>query len=379
MTFDEIHGILYLTEHIDADQKRQKGGLMHDQIAEQVGKLTESDVIYPYSQLSLVKNTSPSDSALTTNADGSRNYRDPIVVLAFVIGNDLMRSHFFYVEEKRDFLYTFDMTGVQTTQFHSHNFIEFAYVAEGTLRLIINGETVEFEKGDICLMEQNTKHAEVMSREETKLVYISLSSDLFEKIVDVDNAKSHEEQYLRSVMLQKKENYQFVHFRPTSDAPETAETVLAILNEAYRHRPGSGHIIRGYVIRFLHLLTDEHTFSLTSAEKAHLRHRLYLDICAYAKKHCADISIGALAEKFHYNADYFNRIIKEFSGMTYIEFLQGVRLEEAERLLTETGLSVSAVANEVGYHNLGYFYKLFRSKHGILPSEYRALHKKTDR
>lgn len=352
---------------------------MRKRIAEQVDKLTKSDVIYPYSQLLLLNNVPPSESALTTNADGSRNYRDPIVVLAFVIGNDLMRSHFFYVEEKRDFLSAFDMTDVQTTQFHSHNFIEFAYVAEGTLRLIINGETVEFAEGDICLMERNTKHAEVMSKEETKLVYISLSSDLFEKIVNVDNAKSHEEQYLRAVMLQKKENYQFVHFHPTADAPETAETVLSILNEAYRHRPGSGHIIRGYVIRFLHLLTDEHTFSLTSAEKAHLRHRLYLDICAYTKKHCADISVGALAERFHYNADYFNRIIKEFSGMTYTEFLQGVRLEEAERILTETDISVSAAANEVGYHNLGYFYKLFRKKHGILPNEYRTLHQKAAR
>lgn len=352
---------------------------MRDRIAEQVGKLTETNIIYPYSQLFLSKNVSPSESALTTNADGSRNYRDPIVVLTFVLGNDLMKSHFFYVEEKRDFLSAFDMTGVQTTQFHSHNFIEFAYVAEGTLRLIINGETVEFSEGDICLMEQNTKHAEVMSEEETKLVYISLSSDLFEKIVDVDKSKSHEEQYLRAVMLQKKENYQFVHFRPTSDATETAETILSILNEASRHRPGSSHIIRGYVIRFLHLLTDEHTFSLTSTEKAHLRHRLYLDICAYTKKHCADISIGELSEKFHYNADYFNRIIKEFSGMTYTEFLQSVRLEEAERLLIETGLSVSAAANEVGYHNLGYFYKIFRKKHGLLPNEYRSLHKKAER
>lgn len=147
--------------------------------------------------------------------------------------------------------------------------------------------------------------------------------------------------------------------------------MLAILREAAEKRPGSRHIIKGYVIRFLHLLTGEHTFSLTSAEKAHLRRQLYLDICAYTKKHCADISINKLVEKFHYNADYFNRIIKEFSGMTYTEFLHDVRLKEAERLLTETDRPICAVASEIGYHNLGYFYRIFREKHGVLPKEYR--------
>lgn len=340
-------------------------------IAEQTELLTKTDDVRPYAEL---LGTNKKDPAMTTNADGSRSYNDPIVVLAFVIGTGEMRAHFFYVEEKRNLLFAYDMTDADTTLFHSHDFIEFAYVAEGTLRLVINGEVLEFAPGDICLMDRNTEHAEVLGTERTKLVYISFSSELFESIVDADKAKSHEEQYLRSILLRKKESYQFVHFKPTADAPETARTILSILTEAAGKKPGSEQIIRGNVIRFLHLLTDEHSFSLTSAEKAHLRRQLYLDICAYTKKHCADISIGRLVDKFHYNADYFNRIIKEFSGMTYTEFLHDVRLKAAEKLLSETDRPISTVAAEVGYQNLGYFYKLFREKHGILPNEYRHTH-----
>lgn len=195
-------------------------------IAQETEKLTKTELIKPHSALFGSAVDDPKGRALTTNADGSRDYDDPIVVLAFVIGEDLMRAHFFYVEENRDHLSAFDMKGAETTVFHSHNFIEFAYVAEGTLRLIINGEVIEFEPGDICLMDRNTEHAEVLGDDLTKLVYISFSSELFESIVDADKAKSHEEQYLRSVLLRKKESYQFVRFRPTADAPERQRRCL---------------------------------------------------------------------------------------------------------------------------------------------------------
>ena len=57
--------------------------------------------------------------------------------------------------------------------------------------------------------------------------------------------------------------------------------------------------------------------------------------------------------------------------MTYSEYLQDIRLKKARQLLEETDLSVADIAEQVGYHNKGYFYKLFTRKYGVTPAQYR--------
>ncbi len=47
------------------------------------------------------------------------------------------------------------------------------------------------------------------------------------------------------------------------------------------------------------------------------------------------------------------------------------RLERAERLLLTTPKSIEEIAENVGYHNKGYFYKIFQEKSGMTPSRYR--------
>ena len=48
-----------------------------------------------------------------------------------------------------------------------------------------------------------------------------------------------------------------------------------------------------------------------------------------------------------------------------------LRLERAELLLTETNNTIEQIAEEVGYHNKGYFYKLFQEKYEETPASYR--------
>lgn len=76
-------------------------------------------------------------------------------------------------------------------------------------------------------------------------------------------------------------------------------------------------------------------------------------------------------ERFHFQRDYFNRLIRKKTGMTYSEYLQNIRLEQAKRLLIETELTISEIAEQVGYRNKGYFYQLFVEKYNMTPGKYK--------
>jgi transcriptional regulator GlxA family with amidase domain len=57
--------------------------------------------------------------------------------------------------------------------------------------------------------------------------------------------------------------------------------------------------------------------------------------------------------------------------MTYLEYVQDIRLKNARMLLQSTDKTVDEVADAVGYQNKGYFYKIFLDKYGVTPAKLR--------
>jgi transcriptional regulator GlxA family with amidase domain len=67
----------------------------------------------------------------------------------------------------------------------------------------------------------------------------------------------------------------------------------------------------------------------------------------------------------------FIRRFSQATGMTPLDYVHALRLEEAKQMLETTELSVEAIANEVGYEDTSFFGRLFRRKVGIAPGRYR--------
>lgn len=67
----------------------------------------------------------------------------------------------------------------------------------------------------------------------------------------------------------------------------------------------------------------------------------------------------------------FKRRFTEATGMSPLEYIHTVRLEEAKQLLEATDLPVEAIAVEVGYQDASFFGRLFRRKAALTPAQYR--------
>ncbi|WP_343729904.1 helix-turn-helix domain-containing protein [Duganella sp.] len=78
------------------------------------------------------------------------------------------------------------------------------------------------------------------------------------------------------------------------------------------------------------------------------------------------------------NRNKINDVLKAELGMTFISYLNKLRLTEAARLLTENSSSaVAEVAYSVGYGNVSYFNKLFKEEYGCAPRTFRKLKQTT--
>lgn len=128
-----------------------------------------------------------------------------------------------------------------------------------------------------------------------------------------------------------------------------------LLCEIIEQRVGFYDISKGLLARLLRTLSLDYAFMLTSQEKQKVNDLLFCEVEKYISNNYRTVTIQELVEHFHYNEDYYNRLIKKYSGCTYSEYVKNVRLTEAEKLLRNTELSVEQIAVMSGYQSRGKF------------------------
>ncbi len=83
------------------------------------------------------------------------------------------------------------------------------------------------------------------------------------------------------------------------------------------------------------------------------------------------IYIDHLAELTGYSTAYFESFFKAYMGKTPSEYIVLYRLDTAKRLLAETDMSVTEIAQNCGFANVSYFIRSFRRAYRTTPYGYR--------
>ncbi|MEZ4965290.1 MAG: helix-turn-helix domain-containing protein [Saprospiraceae bacterium] len=94
-----------------------------------------------------------------------------------------------------------------------------------------------------------------------------------------------------------------------------------------------------------------------------------------------EISLEKLANALNAGKHHVSQVINEHLGLSFFEYVNQLRVEEAKQLLAETSrsdLHVIEIAYAVGFNNKVSFNTAFKKSTGMTPTEYRRNHGKTD-
>ena len=249
---------------------------------------------------------------------------------------------------------------------HTHTFLELAYVWSGRCVQWIEGERLAMREGDICLMDPQIEHAVEACGEGDIVVNLVMPQRFFDyAFLSRMGGQSILSKFLLNAVTAQRGSRHFLYF-PTGGGERAAWLMDAVMTEYYGREPGWREALDNY----LRLLFTEMLRSFGAGE-AQEQTGAVQEVLAYMENHYRDCTLSQTAAHFSFHPVYLTTLLKEKTGRSFMEHLQSQRFHIACYLLLHTDMKIAAVAEEIGYSNLDFFYRKFRALEGCTPREYR--------
>jgi AraC-like DNA-binding protein len=144
---------------------------------------------------------------------------------------------------------------------------------------------------------------------------------------------------------------------------------LANLYKSYGGLPNAHATLQAKTL--VYSVLSEMFFSARSIQQTNA-HSVVEDAKAYVERlYMEQHTLQELGRRYGMNGKYFSDVFKKHTGVSPIDYLIAYRLEQARKLLESTECSVWEIGKNVGYEDEKYFYRLFKRKFSVSPSEWR--------
>lgn len=235
---------------------------------------------------------------------------------------------------------------------HTHNHTELFFIVSGKGQFLIQNQIFPVDANNLVIINPNVLHTEV-SLNAQPLEYIVLGIGGIELAVSEDS------------------NGQFCildHF----ESVEVSSCLRNILREMEQKNTGYEDICQAYMEILIIRLMRNTALAIQAESQVTTGNRQCAAVRRYIDLHFKDsLTLEQLSEEAHINKYYLSHAFKREYGISPINYLISRRINESKYLLTETDLSMSQIAQLLGFSSLSYFSQSFRKTQGVSPMEFR--------
>lgn len=231
------------------------------------------------------------------------------------------------------------------------DFIDITYIIQGKGKYIIDDVTYEVKKGDLLCIPKNSKR--------------------YAKSDPNDLITSYAINFLLYDLQQNDVSLPF----PLVSKIDIKENLLSLYHdldlEWLSKKPGYGIKVRGIVLLILSNYFDI-LYYKNSCDNFDLR--IKKAIRYILENYASTIEVKDLAALVKLNQGYFGGLFKKCTGCTVKEYVNRIRINNAENMLSSGEFSVHEAAQRCGFDDIFYFSKVFKSLKSYSPSKVICKH-----
>lgn len=262
------------------------------------------------------------------------------------------------------------------TDLHAHHTLEIVYSNEGTLEFAFYAD----DSGQECQHISIKSHQFVLImpwqrhnyrvREKASILVLELGYRNASLTFRQWLAQDEEARKLGFAQKLFASGRGYLIFDDTQTVFETLEKFIDLV---YNHQHGAANDYYDveYEILLLECLVKICRCNQLLVDRIPANRHIYNALLYIAENYAKKITVAKLAEFVKVSPSYLQRVFKQFYGQSLLGVITRQRILVADRLLVDTNMTLSEIAEKVGYENKRAFQIAFGKIHGIPPSEYR--------
>ena len=269
-----------------------------------------------------------------------------------------------------DFKFNYYLENVYEFDFHCiawhwHNEFEMIYARQGSVICYIGTEKIELPQGYGLFVNSGVLHR-YEALENNLLPNIVFSPELF--------GEKHGRIFVKYVQPIIESGVDFQVFQPTI---VWQNIVLQYLNNIFELQKEIDFSELKVVIQIYELWTILFNNIETKTKNYHnnnkILHRSQLQIMMQFihANYATNITLKDIASAVYISKNSALQIFQKGINISPISYLIQYRLSRAAEFLLTTDKSISNIAIETGFENVGYFCRKFKEQYGLSPTEYR--------
>ncbi|XEC94426.1 helix-turn-helix domain-containing protein [Paenibacillus tarimensis] len=249
---------------------------------------------------------------------------------------------------------------------HWHEHLEWMYVRCGSFRVQVGPLFEDVSEGDIVFVNSKRIHAAFPIGEHTELTAI-----VFNEAVIRNSALDNTESKFIVPMLNKEIDIPVIFKSGEAVTSFIAEGLTRLIDEFAMKREGYEMFIKAELYRCLGYVYRAADKGEAITRKPETDSAISPLIRHLAGHFAEPLSVEKAAQMCNLSPNYFCSLFKKTTGKTLVEYVNMLRIHEADRLLRETDDRINEIAYQVGFTNLTYFGRVFKKLKNVSPSDLR--------
>ncbi len=243
---------------------------------------------------------------------------------------------------------------------HFHDAVEMVRVDEGEILCQVGKESLALKKGETVLINKRVLHQLSFHLRTAVVTYIQIEMDRYTEV-------------FRSGMYLPM-NYDGILKYKIFDADSEISGIFNdIITEIQNKASCYERYIKSDIFRISAIMARNKLVPTVELNDNTELNKLipvfqYIDANIDKKIYIDEVSKLLNIDKF-----YFCKLFKQTTGLTFIDYLNLLRLRRAEEYLLGTSQNISEIAYSCGFASLQYFNRLFKAHHKLSPKEFRKL------
>ncbi len=247
---------------------------------------------------------------------------------------------------------------------HYHNSYEIFYLKEGDRYYYINDKCYHVTAGNMVFIDVYDVHYTApYEQKEYERYVINFKKELISDITATLNTNLYGcfNKSVHVVSFNEEERIQ-------------VEYILESLYKRYLdEKENHTDNIKIELVHLLALLNNKScTLPVKNIEYINPKHELITQITDYINNNLhEDITLQSISEKFFISTYYFSRLFKKYMGINFIDYLNNIRVREAQLQLTITDLNITQISDKVGFKSPTHFGRIFKKITGVSPMTFK--------